>query len=382
MLSLRIAVRFLLKSPIQTVLIVAGIAVGIAVQIFVGSLIASLQSFLIDQTLGSSPHLTLTAKAKGEFIDYNQALRIKLKKNAVVKAVVPQRTVSAIFVKGSQSAPLSIKCADATKLDSIYKLKSKLKGGDYSLGDNEIIVGSDFASGQNVRPGDMIKLTLASRAVKELRVSSIVDLGNKQANETVAFAGTGFGRAALGASVNRYSAVEIQLSQVFQSTAIAKNLAGAFPDITITDWQIEQKSLLSGLQAQSSSTFMIQFFVLIAVALGIASTLSISAIQKTRQIGILKALGMTDGRSGTIFLWQGLFLGFLGSLGGLLLGLGLIAIFSVTAGAKPGSFPITPQTTFVIVSVGIGLAVAMLSAILPSRRTARLDPIEVIQSGG
>lgn len=382
MLSLRIAVRFLLKSPIQTVLIVGGIAVGIAVQIFVGSLIASLQSFLIDQTLGSSPHLTLTAKAKGEFIDYNQALRIKLKKNAVVKAVVPQRTVSAIFVKGSQSAPLSIKCADATKLDSIYKLKSKLKGGDYSLGDNEIIVGSDFASGQNVRPGDMIKLTLASRAVKELRVSSIVDLGNKQANETVAFAGTGFGRAALGASVNRYSAVEIQLSQVFQSTAIAKNLAGAFPDITITDWQIEQKSLLSGLQAQSSSTFMIQFFVLIAVALGIASTLSISAIQKTRQIGILKALGMTDGRSGTIFLWQGLFLGFLGSLGGLLLGLGLIAIFSVTAGAKPGSFPITPQTTFVIVSVGIGLAVAMLSAILPSRRTARLDPIEVIQSGG
>jgi ABC-type lipoprotein release transport system permease subunit len=64
----------------------------------------------------------------------------------------------------------------------------------------------------------------------------------------------------------------------------------------VVDWQDENEELLSGLAAQSGSSFMIQAFVLVAVALGIASTLAISAVQKTSQIGILKAMGMTDGR--------------------------------------------------------------------------------------
>ena len=60
---------------------------------------------------------------------------------------------------------------------------------------------------------------------------------------------------------------------------------------------------------------MIQVFVLVAVALGIASTLAISAVQKTRQIGILKAMGMKDRQSGRIFLWQALILGVVGVAG-------------------------------------------------------------------
>ncbi len=382
MLSLRIAIRFLRKSPVQTTLIILGISVGIAVQIFVGSLIASLQTYLIDQTLGASPHLTLAAKTKGDMIRYDLPLKNALKNNAYVKAIAAQRTVSAIFVKNSQSAPLSIKCGAAADIDSIYKLSGKLKAGVFSLNDGQIMVGRDFADAQNVRPGDTIRLTLATRAIKELKIAGVIDLGSKQANETIAFSGVSFGLDALGAATDRFTTVEVQLNQVFKSTAVAQQITSSFSGIKVNDWQVEQKSLLSGLQAQSSSTFMIQFFVLIAVALGIAATLSISAIQKTRQIGILKALGMTDRRSGTVFLWQGFFLGVLGSLGGLLLGLALIAVFTYVSKSNPSSFPIRPQATFVAVSIGIGLAVAMASAILPSRRTARLDPIEVIQSGG
>ena len=76
---------------------------------------------------------------------------------------------------------------------------------------------------------------------------------------------------------------------------------------------------------------MIQFFVLVAVALGIASTLAISAVQKTRQIGILKAMGMRDRQSGRMFLWQALILGVSGAAVGVAAGLGLIALFSFLA---------------------------------------------------
>ena len=122
---------------------------------------------------------------------------------------------------------------------------------------------------------------------------------------------------------------------------------------------------------------MIQAFVLIAVALGIASTLAISAVQKTRQIGILKAIGMGDGAAGRIFLWQAALLGVAGTLGGIALGFGLIALFGVV----PVPFSISPEPTFIALSAVIGITVALLSSVIPARSTSRLDPIEVIQNG-
>jgi len=122
---------------------------------------------------------------------------------------------------------------------------------------------------------------------------------------------------------------------------------------------------------------MIQIFVLVAVALGIASTLAISAVQKTRQIGILKAIGMGDSAAGRIFLWQAALLGAGGTLGGIGLGYGLIWGFSLA----PVPFSIRPEPTFIAISAAIGVSVALASSVIPARSTSRLDPIEVIQSG-
>lgn len=127
---------------------------------------------------------------------------------------------------------------------------------------------------------------------------------------------------------------------------------------------------------------MIQVFVVLAVMLGIASTLAISAVQKTRQIGILKALGMSDSSTGLVFLYQAGILGFAGTLLGLGLAAGLIALFSsLAAGPDSGLFPIDLQLSFLAFSAGVGISIALLSAAIPYRSTARLDPIEVIQGG-
>ncbi len=149
----------------------------------------------------------------------------------------------------------------------------------------------------------------------------------------------------------------------------------------MTEWQAQNADLLSALQSQSSSSYMIQFFVLVAVALGIASTLAISAVQKTRQIGILKAMGMRDRQSGRIFLWQALILGVSGAAVGVAAGLGLIALFTFLGRNSESLFPITPQVGFVVISFVVGVLVAVVSSLIPSRRTSKLDPIEVIQGG-
>lgn len=374
MLSLRIAARFLKSSPGQSLLIIGGIAVGIATQVFVGSLITSLQADLVNTTVGSSPHITLKEE------DGNPVSALIAEDAAAaepqITAAVPVRTLSAIYTNGDESIPLSVTGGDAGELDSIYKLSDKLAEGSYDLGDGELLVGTAFAENSGVSAGDDISLLLPDGRSVDLVISGVFDLGQQAANERFAFVDAGTAADALGFSADEVSEVQIQLSDVFASAEVAPRLADEF-DVEAVDWQAQNEELLSGLAAQSGSSIMIQVFVLVAVALGIASTLAISAVQKTRQIGILKAIGMGDAAAARIFLWQAALLGAGGTLGGIALGYGLIALF----GFVPVPFSIRPEPVFIAISAAIGISVALASSIIPARSTSRLDPIEVIQNG-
>ena len=103
--------------------------------------------------------------------------------------------------------------------------------------------------------------------------------------------------------------------------------------------------------------------------------------KSTHADDILKAMGMKDRQSGRIFLWQALILGVSGAAVGVAAGLGLIALFTIIGRDSESLFPITPQVGFIAISFVVGVLVAVVSSFVPSRRTSRLDPIEVIQGG-
>jgi len=382
MLGLRIATRFLLRSRGQSILLICGIAIGIGVQVFLGSLITSLQASLVDETIGSSSQVTVTAKTEGEAVAFTDERRAAMESQPQVTTVVPVRSFSAIYQQDAESAPLTARGGELASLDTIYRLKDNLIAGKASLGDDEVMVGKEFAAKYEVKPGDQLPLVLADQKEATLQVSGVFDLGVADVNERTAFVGAGFAREALGFDADQYTAVESQVDDPFVSADVAAALRDkpSFSGLKVTDWQAENADLLSALESQSLSSYMIQVFVLIAVALGIASTLAISATQKTRQIGILKAMGMRDGKAGQIFLWQAGILGVAGSALGVGAGLLLILVFSLVGRGSEALFPITPQVTFIVISFCVGVGVALLSSIVPSRRTSRVDPIEVIQS--
>ena len=122
---------------------------------------------------------------------------------------------------------------------------------------------------------------------------------------------------------------------------------------------------------------MIQVFVVASVVIAIASVLAISVMQKSRQLGILKAMGITNLNASLIFLFQGLILGAVGGTLGVLLGLGLFQLFMLSPST------ITPYINwgFVIGSGLVAIVCAGLASLIPARRSARLDPIEVIRNG-
>jgi lipoprotein-releasing system permease protein len=382
MLELRIARRFLWRSKVQSILIILGIAVGIAVQVFVGSLITSLQESLVDETVGSSSHVTL-GPADGETaFSFTAEDRQAVAADPQVAAVAPVQILSALIPANAASVSVVVKGGTRDDLDSIYKLSGKLVSGDLTLTGPHVVVGKELAQENGLGPGDPIRLVLADGTAVEALLEGVFDLGAKAANERFVFSGLELASDALGRPADRVGAVEIQVADVFLSPELATGLASAFPGLTVTEWQAENSDLLTALQSQSTSSYMIQVFVIIAVMLGIASTLAISAVQKTRQIGILKALGMSDAKTGLVFLYQAGILGVIGTALGIAVSLALIGVFGLVAqSGDSGLFPIEPKLGFILFSAGIGIAIALISAIIPYRKTARLDPIQVIQGG-
>jgi len=382
-LSFNIAMRFLRKSPMQSILIAAGIAIGIGVQVFLGSLITSLQTSLVDQTIGHSPQVIVQSATDGQAVRVTPALKQAFAVQSQVTTAVPTRVFSAIYRKGKVSAPLQFTGGDLAQLNTIYDISGRMSAGTARLGSGDVLVGKDFAAKNGLKPGGTLPLVLPSGKAASLTIAGVFDFGSAAANSATAFVDGGYAAGVLGYGADQYSAVDAQVSNVFASKSVAAQLAAdpAVKGLRVTEWQAQNSDLLSALKSQSSSSYMIQFFVLVAVALGIASTLAISAVQKTRQIGILKAMGMKDRQTGRIFLWQAVILGVSGAAVGVVAGLLLIAAFTFAGRNSASLFPIHPQVGFIVISFAVGVLVAMLSSLIPSRRTTKLDPIEVIQGG-
>lgn len=379
MLPLRIATRFLRTSPVQSGLIVAGIAVGLAVLIFVASLITSLQQDLLSSVVGTSPHVTIAAEDEGDPVTFTEELESLITSDIRVEpgAVVPVRTTSALYTSDDNSAPLNLKGGELEQLETIYDLEARIVDGEYRLDTDDVMVGLGFADEYDVSPGDDVLLVLPGNRDTRLTVSAVLDFGQGTANDRLGYVNSELPRSVLGQSADEFSAIEVQLEEPFDSVDVQTEWQQRNPGLAVSEWQEASGDLLSGLQAQSSSSIMIQVFVMIAVALGIAATLAISAVQKTQQIGILKALGMRDRQTGLIFLWEGAILGVLGTIAGMAAGFGLITSFSFI----PVPFTISVQPDKYIIAGVVGIVVALVSAVIPYRKTASLDPIEVIQGG-
>jgi lipoprotein-releasing system permease protein len=164
----------------------------------------------------------------------------------------------------------------------------------------------------------------------------------------------------------------MQIQEPFEADVIASGIQNALEgeEIKILNWKIENEDLLSALDGQSISSIMIQIFVIISVSLAIASVLAISVVQKSKQLGILKAMGIKNSMAGQIFIYEGLILGVFGAILGTILGVGLIWMFTTFA-VNPDGTPVVPVYVnygFILLSMGIAVASAVISATIPGRR--------------
>jgi len=386
MLAFRIAARFLKSGKGQTILIILGIAVGVSVQMFIGLLIQGLQKNLLDTTIGSTSQITITSKNDDKLIDDWRKAVSAVKSDTGFTNVSVAADGSGFVAFEDKNEPVLVRGFKMDQADKIYKLNSSVTEGRLPKDDTEVAVGKDLKEELGLSLGDTIGIQNIGGSQDALEVSGFYDLKVSSINKTWLIVDLQEAQNFFGYD-DRITSIEMQLPQdeVFNAQAVALDISKKLDDrlFQVDNWMDQNQSLLSGLSGQSSSSLMIQIFVVVSVVLGISSVLSITVLQKSKQIGILKAMGLMDGQTRLVFLFEGLILGIFGAIIGVVLGLGLLYAFTTFA-VNPDGTPVVPiymDYGFVALSAGIAVTASLVAAVAPARKSSKLSPIEVIRNG-
>ncbi|MBN2268807.1 MAG: FtsX-like permease family protein [Acholeplasmataceae bacterium] len=382
-LAIQIAWRFLTSAKRQTLIIILGISVGVSVQVFIGSLISGLQASLVDTTIGSSSQVTIIPSEDDRSIEnYDNIIEI-LENDNQFTIVSPTLDLGGIARNGIEKTErIVFRGFNFDDANQIYAFDEKLtENSQLPQQLNEVLLGVELGQKLGVSKGDQIEM-LIGVDVYTLTVSGFFDFKLASLNQTWGVATLETAQGIKGEEI--VSSIETQISEVFDAESIAltydQNLQSY--DLKTKNWMSDNQDLLSGLQGQSISSLMIQIFVIISVVLGISSTLAITVMQKSKQIGIMKAMGITDRDASFVFLSEGLFLGIFGAIGGVLFGLGLSYAFTTFA-LNPDGTPVVPLLIdggFITLSAGIALVACLLASLTPAIKSSKLTVIEVIRN--
>ena len=400
-----VAIRYLRDAKGQTLLMLAAISVGVSVIVFLSALINGLQNSLIDSTLGSQPHVTISvpreeprplvegtdrlaiarliqpASQRLRSIDQWPVVMAEAGRVPGVTAATATVTGSGVAARAAARLPIVIRGVDPDRFLAIIDLRSKLTEGSFDLTGGNVVIGSTLASDLGIGVGDKLRISSTEGVDDVVSVSGVFALGSEAVDKTWVVTSLRHGQS-LFALPGGATTIEIKTGDVFAADRIADEIR-ARTGFVADSWMTVNAELLAGLTAQENSKTMIQFFVVVTVALGIASVLIVSVVQKSREIGILRAVGTPSRRVLAVFLIQGGVLGVTGSFVGSGLGILFAKLFEAMNLTPEGTprFPVQVDLRLLISTTLLATGIGLVAAVIPARRAARLDPASAIRSG-
>jgi lipoprotein-releasing system permease protein len=396
-----VAFRFMREGMTQTLLIVFGVALGGGVIIFMSALLAGLQANIIRRTLNYQAPIQIfapdqVARALREdepavaaqiqprsqqlrSIDQWQKVRSEVARIPDVVGVTPVVTGPGFAQRGDATKAVSIIGIDPESYFRVIALPEKIIAGRSEVGTIDAIIGVDLAKDFGTVVGDKLALATAGRTASTLSVIGIFDFGNKGINERNVYVALRTAQNLLDLAGGATS-IDIRIRDPFAAETIAQGIRQG-KDLRVDSWISTNAQFFSAMSAQILANTLIRIFVGITVALGIASVLVVSVVQKSREIGILRAMGSARSQLLRVFLIQGGFMGLTGALLGSLLAWGFLVLWRGIARNPDGTplFLVRLEPSLFIVACAAATLVGILAAIVPARRAAKLDPAVAIR---
>ena len=399
-----VAIRFLREGRLQTLFIITGVAIGVGVIVFMSALLAGMQSNFIHRVLSAQSHIQLlppkelTRTLRGapndaslvaaivqpplqrlKGIDQWQAMQAQIRTMPEVAVVAPVAGGPALVVRGSASRAINVVGMEPELYFRIVDLRDKIVRGDAQLTGSDILVGNELANDLGVGVGDKLRVSAANGAANTLTISGVFDLGNRGANQRSTFMALRTAQSLLGLP-GGVTSIEVTVRDVYAAEDIAQRITAA-TGVQADSWIKNSAQFFSAITAQTTANTAIRFFVGLSVAFGIASVLVVVVVQKSREIGILRAMGISRGQILRVFLLQGGVLGFGGAVAGCAIGATALLLWQRYARNADGTplFALAFDPLLFGVALLLATLTGLMAAFAPALRAARLDPVVAIR---
>jgi lipoprotein-releasing system permease protein len=405
----QLALRHLRSGGGQTLLTLSAVAAGVIIVVFVTSLIFGLRGHWTTLLTEAIPHITMRATERPPIplvdvpgVSDGTSTSSRLEQRAAqqrniedwaqvvdvvqrlphVCVAVPVVRSQAFLSKGGNPSGVALIGADPALQDQVTPVTKNLIAGTYhGLGSEEIVIDYELARELNVATGDRVRLLSSTGATASFTVAGIYSQGQGRGSAYITLH-TAQSLYGLGTAVNT---ILVKVDDIFQADRVAARIQALLP-YEARNWMQEFPQFLSSLQAQSASAYLISAFSLIASAFAIASVLIVSVLQKSKQIGILKSMGAHRRQILRTFLLEGLGIAVMGSIAGASVGMLIVYLLSliqqpVTRVGRPPEalFPVAILPFYIAMAMLAATVATVIAAILPARRAARLNPVDVMR---
>jgi lipoprotein-releasing system permease protein len=385
--------------PVITVISVLSVMVGVMSLIVVLSVMNGFRDDLMSKILGVNSHV-LVLNYGGAFKDYEKVGK-KVEEVEDVLASTPFIYSQGMINSSGNVSMAVIRGLDPRSVVNVLDIKSMIKTGSLASIDGSadglpgIIIGNELSRKVKAHPGDTLivvspegKSTPSGRVpkTKKYKVVAIFDSGMYDYDSSMAFISLKESQDLLELG-DRVTGLEIKVRDVYKADAVAQAIQEklGYPYWT-RDWKLTNRNLFAMLSLQKTTLFVILSMIVLVGALSIIGTLVMVVMEKKKDIAILRAMGTSARSIMSIFILQGVFVGIVGTLSGLLSGLGICFLL------EKYQFITLPADVYYISALSVQIELAdvffvALSALIicffatlyPSWRASKLNPVEAIR---
>lgn len=362
----------------RTFLSVGAVAIAVAISIVFISIQNGFSDFLFDIVFRFLPHITVIPEDGEDYLHLYRSIAGICWALPGVLGVSPTLSASATLSYKDKSENVALVGIDPVEAERITQITDNMKQGDINsiMGGRRLVMGEALAEKLKAKMGDTISARFPDRQPVNLVVSGIFSFGYKEVDEGVAYVSQDTARRFLNQG-DVVTAIDIKLSDPFLAPAAAEELR--MLGYNAKDWQELFPDIVRTLAFEKTQNAITMFLLMIIATFGIASIMNMLVVEKTREIGMLMALGANPTHIRLLFLMESGVLGLMGAAVGCILGLlaclqlqgieiqdGMGQTMNLPMALNPLDFLL-----FTIISVLLSIA----AGYYPARKASLLDPV-------
>ncbi|MFA5276183.1 MAG: ABC transporter permease [Candidatus Omnitrophota bacterium] len=370
-----------------SIISILGVAIGVTALIVVLAVMTGFDRDLRDKIVGNYSHITLSAYNGINEIEYKELTK-KISAFEHVEAVSPYLQGQVLVKEENRFFAVGLKGIDPEAESRTTKIDKYMVAGNIKdLAQGGLIIGRELATYLGVRNGSTVTLISPSGKQNVMKVAGIFSSGMYDYDMNMVFTGLKSAQAILGAP-DKISALSIKLDNLYLAPQVRDKLYLSLgPDYILKTWTEANANFFAALKLEKLTMFIILTLIILVAAFNIASTLIVMVVEKTKDIGVLKALGMSSKGVRRVFTYQGLIIGSLGTLLGAFGGIVLCALLKKYQFVKlpqdiyyidhlPVSIVLWPDITLIVLAAFV---ITLISTIYPAVKASRLEPVEALR---